>query len=73
MAAIPAAAVSTYDPLLDEVAAAEYLGNSHLTLRKWRVIGGGPQFVKIGRLVRYELSALQAFREKGRRTSTSER
>ena len=62
---------SARDPLLDEHAAAELLGLAPATLRKWRVYGDGPEFCKIGRRVRYRLSALDRFVDAGRRTSTS--
>jgi hypothetical protein len=69
--AISTSAVST-DPLLDERAAANFLDISHLTLRKWRCVGGGPEFVKIGRCVRYERSGLERFVQNRVRTSTSQ-
>jgi hypothetical protein len=47
--------------LLDEGAAARALGVSPNTLRKWRCIGKGPRYVKVGRLIRYRPSALEAF------------
>lgn len=59
------------DPLLDEYAAAEHLGVAPATMRKWRVYGDGPEYCKIGRRVRYRLSALDRFADAGRRTSTS--
>lgn len=62
---------SSRDPLLDEQAAAELLGVAAATLRKWRVYGDGPEFCKIGRRVRYRLSALDRFIDAGRRSSTS--
>jgi hypothetical protein len=52
--------------------AAKYLGGFEVsTLAKWRVYGTGPVFVKIGKRVFYEESALDAFIDQGRRTSTS--
>ena len=38
---------------LDTEAAAEYYGVSVRTLQRWRLEGRGPDFVKLGRLVRY--------------------
>jgi hypothetical protein len=70
--AIPTAAVSTYDPLLDEDAAADFLHMSAKTLRKWRCVGGGPEFVKVGRLVRYQRSGLERFVRTRTRRSTSD-
>ena len=50
------------DPLLNPVEAAEYLGVSRDTLAIWRCVGRyNIQFVKVGRLVKYRKSALDAF------------
>ncbi|WP_246692431.1 hypothetical protein [Methylobacterium sp. WL1] len=38
-----------------------------------RVVGGGPEFVKLGRSVRYQPVALAAWVESSRRRSTSDR
>jgi hypothetical protein len=55
-------------------AAGEYLGGvARATLAKWRVYGRGPEFVKVGRFVFYEESALDAFLDQNRRRSTSEK
>ncbi len=58
--------------LINEQKAADRLGVSVATLRRWRWSGNGPGFVKIGRAVRYDPADLQAFIEAGRRTSTSD-
>ena len=59
--------------LMPPPAAAEYLGGVVTgTLAKWRHFGEGPEYVKIGSRVFYEQSALDAFIEAGRRTSTSQ-
>ena len=52
--------------LLIEEKAAEILVVTTETLRKWRVKGIGPVYVKIGRLVRYQLSDLMAFIEQNK-------
>ena len=39
--------------LLDEHAVAERLNVSVSTVRRWRLIGDGPRYVKIGTSVRY--------------------
>jgi excisionase family DNA binding protein len=44
--------------LVDETEAAEMLGLSKRTLQAWRVRGGGPPFLKLGRLVRYDTTSL---------------
>jgi hypothetical protein len=54
-------------------AAGQYLGGvATTTLAKWRVYGTGPEFVKVGRFIFYEQSALDAFLDQNRRRSTSE-
>lgn len=58
--------------LLDENAAAAVLSLSPKTLRKWRCLGGGPAFVKLGAAVRYERAALDAWVAEQRRFSTAE-
>ncbi|MDH3664216.1 MAG: helix-turn-helix domain-containing protein [Alphaproteobacteria bacterium] len=62
---------SNSDHLLNEHEVARELGLSVKTLRKWRWSGDGPDFIKIGRAVRYERQAIDALKEAGRRTSTS--
>ena len=53
--------------------AAKYLGNLKAnTLEGWRVRGYGPRYVKVGRLVRYSLSDLDAYIEEQTRRSTSQ-
>ncbi len=44
--------------LVDENEAADLLGLSKRTLQAWRVRGGGPPFLKLGRLVRYDAAML---------------
>ena len=57
--------------LISTEAAAEHLGLSRRTLEKWRWLGGGPVFRKLGRAVRYDVADLDAFVEQGKRSSTS--
>jgi len=57
---------SPADALMDETAAGAYLGGaaspvSIRTLQRWRLEGGGPRFVRVGRLVRYRRSELDAW------------
>ncbi len=57
-------ASNTADKLLDQDQAAKTLGVSPGTLQVWRSTKRYPlAFVKVGRLVRYRESALQAFIE----------
>lgn len=57
--------------LLRTPEAAEYLGVAPATLAKWRVFGGGPQYVKMGRAVAYDPDVLDEWRTARVRTSTS--
>jgi hypothetical protein len=59
------------DAALKENQAAEFLGVSVRTLQTWRVRGGGLQYVKIGRSVRYQRRVLVAFQRSHTVTSTS--
>ena len=49
--------------VLNEREAAAVVGCSVALLRKWRLFREGPSYVKIGRLVRYRQSDLDAFLE----------
>jgi predicted DNA-binding transcriptional regulator AlpA len=51
------------DALLDTDAAARFLSVTRSFLNKARSCGGGPKFVKIGRLTRYRPADLRAFVE----------
>jgi excisionase family DNA binding protein len=58
--------------LLNTKEAADALGLSERTLERWRVTGGGPRYVKVGRAVRYLLADLIEWVEERRRQSTSD-
>jgi hypothetical protein len=47
--------------LHNENEAAELLGCTVSALRKWRTLGKGPAFCRVGRLVRYSELDLSAF------------
>jgi predicted DNA-binding transcriptional regulator AlpA len=47
--------------LLDEHEVSRRLSVSVNTLRYWRACGEGPNYVKLGRLVRYDAKALEKF------------
>lgn len=47
--------------LLNEHEVSKRLGVSINTLRYWRVCGDGPNYVKMGRLVRYHAAELDSF------------
>lgn len=61
------------DQLLTETDAAKLLSISPRTLRNWRVLGGGPEYVKVsGRCVRYCYGDLNTFINQRRLSSTSQ-
>ena len=70
--ALPTSILTDLDAALNENQAAEFLGVSARTLQAWRVRGGGPPYVKIGRVVRYQRRALVNFQERHTVTSTTE-
>ena len=51
------------DPLLTGIEAAEYINASPKTLPIWRHKSVGPDYIKVGRNVRYKRSALDAYLE----------
>lgn len=53
------------DPLLNEQETSEYINSTPGTLANHRSQGTGPTYVKIGRLVRYRKSDLDAYIESG--------
>lgn len=57
---------------LDTKAAAIYSNVGWQTLAKFRVYGGGPKFIKIGRRVLYDTRDLDAWLESNKRTSNSD-
>jgi predicted DNA-binding transcriptional regulator AlpA len=60
------------DELLDTEAVARIAGLSPVTLRKWRMTGAGPRFVRLGRAVRYRKAAVDAFLLGHEYTTTTE-
>ena len=46
---------------LDETEAAKRIGVSKALMRKWRLYGAGPVYMKLGRLVRYSQEDLNDF------------
>jgi predicted DNA-binding transcriptional regulator AlpA len=57
---------------LNEYQAAEFLGLSVRTLQAWRVRGGGPRYLKIGKAVRYQRRELVAYQKQHTVGSTAE-
>jgi predicted DNA-binding transcriptional regulator AlpA len=60
------------DPLLSTPEAALDLNCSTSFLAKARMTGTGPEFVKLGRAIRYRRSALNAYKAAQTRKSTSQ-
>jgi excisionase family DNA binding protein len=58
--------------LLTEQGVAKLLQVTVKTLQAWRVRGGGPPFVKVGRCVRYRLEDVEAYVAASTRMSTSD-
>ena len=58
--------------LLNTDQAAQRLGLSPRTLERYRVTGEGPEYLKIGRAVRYTVSALERWLKGCKRRSTSD-
>ena len=54
------------DRCIDEKQAAAILGCTVSAMRKWRLLGKGPAFCRIGRLVRYSEADLIAFLDANR-------
>lgn len=57
------AVVDRPDPWLTPAAAAVELDTTERTMREWRYVGVGPDFVRIEGRIRYRLSALRAYEE----------
>ena len=51
------------DSLLNETQVSERLQVSLACLRKWRLLGQGPQYLKVGPLVRYRPEAVEQWLE----------
>jgi Helix-turn-helix domain len=64
-----------FEPLLTTADVARLLGVSQWQLRAWRMRsrGGGPAFVRIGRLVRYRPADLASFIRAGRDRNPADR
>ena len=69
--AIPNAIPDQNDTLIPSSQAPSYLGIARQTLARWRCEGGGPKFVKLGRLVFYRAGDLRTWINERTCTSTS--
>lgn len=58
---VSSAEAPTPREFIDESALAARLGVSRSTLQSWRYAGRGPRFIKLGRLVRYRSSDVDAY------------
>jgi len=58
--------VNEYKPL-KETEAAERFRCKVSTLRKWRTLGNGPAYIKVGRLVRYSDADLAEYLDANRK------
>lgn len=58
--------------LLTTPQAANQLGLKPETLEVWRLKGGGPEYVKLGKAVRYSQEAIDKFIVSHTRTNTSQ-
>lgn len=63
---------SPVSPFLNTREAAKYLRLRPATLERWRSVGGGPAYRKLGGRVVYAQRELDAFAEAGRKRSTSD-
>jgi predicted DNA-binding transcriptional regulator AlpA len=66
------ASLSAASRLLTTPETADCIGTSVSYLNKLRCAGGGPVFVKMGRLVRYRPEDIDAYLDARRRSSTSD-
>lgn len=75
MAKIPPSTAQPSMPVkvhYSQIEAGRYLEISPRTLEKFRTIGGGPAFLKLGRRIVYLLADLDAWRDSRRCESTSD-
>ncbi|MBC7282636.1 helix-turn-helix domain-containing protein [Hoeflea sp.] len=59
-------------PLLTETQVAKFLNLSTRTMQAWRIKGGGPRFLKLGRAIRYRTADLHEWLETRAVAHTSE-
>ena len=59
-------------PLVDEDNLADLLNVQVKSVQAWRSRGGGPKFIRVGRLVRYSQDDIEAWVASRRMASTSE-
>jgi predicted DNA-binding transcriptional regulator AlpA len=64
--------VPTQSPVLRTDPAAKYCGSTKSTFEKYRLTGEGPAYIKLGRVVVYDIEDLNTWLTSHRRMSTSE-
>ena len=64
--------IDSQTKLLTESQVAEFLNLRVATLRRWRWVGIGPKFIKIGAAVRYDPQQLKDYLAEQVRSSTSD-
>ena len=62
--------MNEHDPIWTATEASNYMQMPQETLQKWRHIGTGPDFLKIGRHVRYRKSAVDRWLDTRSRAQT---
>ncbi|WP_374632821.1 helix-turn-helix domain-containing protein [Ferrovibrio sp.] len=58
--------------LLTTEEAAAYLHKHPVTMRKWRVTGEGPAYIKVGRACQYRMPDIQKWLARKRHTNTGQ-
>lgn len=58
--------------VLNELELADRWGMSHKTLQRWRVMGLGPKFLKLGGKIGYRIEDVEEYELHSLRLSTSE-
>ena len=61
MTTIPNAILGRERPNRTDVEVAQYLAVSVSTVRRWRLTGGGPRWIRIGGSIRYPFADLDAY------------
>lgn len=62
----------TVEPLAKTKSVAQYIGVSEQRLANMRMEGTGPEFIRLGRAIRYKWSAVEAWVNEHTHTSTDE-
>jgi excisionase family DNA binding protein len=60
------------EPLLTTPEVAQRLGLAEITVRKWRIKGTGPRFIRCGANIRYRPADIEAWVSSRAANSTSE-